>query len=260
MMSAWPLPYFLRISLLSIFVFAAINAQAIDESSRMIQLGDAAYSRRAFDSAINYYEQATTSKPSRAEALYKLGNAHYRLKHLGEAVLSYERALLAQPGFAAPARNVRVIQQQIEPNNSKEVFFIRWWQSITAPELSNFWALSAIIIFLALLVGLGLNQYKRIKPRWQRMQIIFGVLIVATAFIVFALAGAWRDSPKSAAVIMRSDTKFRSVSSGSGKGAGINLPEGLLVKILKGGKDEIMVELPDGQPGFVQRSDIATVE
>src|ERR1043165_2628597 len=99
----------LRILLLSFCLFQVIVAWGNDQE-RLTLLGDAAYNRKAFDSAVNYYELAAAGKSPDAAVLYKLGNAHYRLKHIGEAMLAYERALLRQPGFAAAARNANVIQ------------------------------------------------------------------------------------------------------------------------------------------------------
>src|SRR4051794_39113449 len=111
-MSFSGLAHALRILLVPICLVQVITALGADKG-RLISLGDAAYSRREYDSAINYYEAAASKVPD-AVTLYKLGNAHYRLKHTGEAMLYYERALLKQPGFAAAAKNVRIIQQQVE--------------------------------------------------------------------------------------------------------------------------------------------------
>jgi tetratricopeptide (TPR) repeat protein len=252
------LPVALRSLLLIICLGQASIVCAVDKQ-RMLQLGDAAYARKAFDSAISYYEQAVNAeKVPDAVALYKLGNAHYRLKHIGEAVLSYERALLRQPGFPAAARNLSIIQQQVAPKD-KEVFFIRWWQTMTAPELSNMWAILAIGIFAGMLGLLAWNKYRRQKPDWQKPQVIVFAIILATVFAVFSFSGAQRYTPDSAAVIMRPDTKFQP-SSGSSKGTPMSLPEGLVVKVLDKRKDQIIVALPDGQQGFVQPFDIAIVE
>jgi hypothetical protein len=164
---------------------------------------------------------------------------------------------MRQPGFAAAARNVRSIQQQVSPRTN-EIFFLRWWRAITAVELSNIWAVLAILIFAALLITLGWNYYRKQRANWQKPQIIATALFLATLFVVFSLAGAWRDVPHAAAVVMRPDTKFRPAAAV--KSTGISLPEGLLVSVLNAGKDDVIVSLPDGQEGFVQRSDIAVVE
>lgn len=250
---AWP--SVLRIILFSVCLLGAKCSQA-DDKDRLAVLGDAAYARKAYDSSIYYYEQAGGKFPD-AVILYKLGNAHYRLRHVGEAVLCYERALLRQPGFAAAAKNVRAIQQQVSPTG-KQIFFVRWWQAMTATELSDAWAILAILIFGALLTIIGWNYYRKQRAKWQSPQFIAAALFVAIVSVILSLAGAWRDVPHAVAVVMRPDTKFRPAEVM--KSTGISLPEGLLVKILNANKEDLIVCLPDGQQGFVQRSDIAIVE
>jgi tetratricopeptide (TPR) repeat protein len=250
---AWPnVP---RIVLLLVALLEVTNSWA-NNRDQLISLGDAAYVRKAYDSSIYYYEQAGGKSPD-AVTLSKLGNAHYRLHHMGEAVLSYERALAQQPGFAAASKNVRVIQQQVSPRVN-EVFFLRWWRAVTAAELSNAWAILAILIFATLLITMGWNYYRKQQASWQKPQFIAAALFIAIASVVFSLAGAWRDAPHAKAVVMTPDTKFRPTTMV--KSTGINLPEGLLVKVLNAGKEDVIVSLPDGQEGFVQRSDIALVE
>lgn len=257
-MSAPALLRVVRIFLLSLFTCLAAIAGAKDDATFLAR-GDAAYTRKAYDSAILYYEEAASGKTPDPTALYKLGNAHYRLRHLGEAMLCYERALLRQPGFSAAARNVRVIQQQVSPAGRKEIFFIRWWQAISAPEHSNSWAVLAMAIFAALLGMLAFSRYKRRKLEWLSPQLVGVSLGIACIFLVFSIAGVWRDVPQAQAVIMRPDTKFRP-TTGSAKAGAIALPEGLLVKVLAPQKEEVIVALPDGQQGFVQKADIAAVE
>ncbi len=251
-----------RHSLRGFFVFCSVlltlRASADVNHERLLQLGDAAYMRKAYDSAVSYYEQAASGKTPNAVALYKLGNAHYRLRHIGEAVLSYERALLYRPGFGPAARNARVIQAQVRPGSNKEVFFLRWWRGLTAPEISNLWATLAILTFAALLGALAWSRYRNANTAWLRPQVIVGAVGLTVLFVIFSLSGVLRDVPRATAVVMRPDTKFLPIASG-GKGA-LALPEGLLLKVLHVNHNEITVGLPDGQEGFVQLSDIAVVE
>jgi tetratricopeptide (TPR) repeat protein len=252
------LSHTLRILLLPVCLGLAYNASGSDKD-QLIRLGDAAYQRRSYDSAVSYYQQAASDKSQDAVALYKLGNAHYRLRHIGEAVLSYGKALKQRPGFAAAEKNIRVIQQQVSPTNNKEVFFLRWWQGIASPSLSNLWALIAILLFAMVLGLLAWSHYARKKISWLRPQIVVGGLIAAALFAALGFAAAWSGVPKSEAVVMRPDAKFLPLASDP-KSTGLSLPEGLLVKVLHTENDKATIALPDGQQGFVQRFDIAVVE
>ncbi len=230
-----------------------------NDAGRFLRLGDAAYTRRAFDSAVTYYGQAASGTMPDAVALVKLGNAHYRLRHIGEAMLCYERALMRRPGFAVAAGNARAIQRQVRPGSDKEIFFLHWWRALTAPGLSNLWAVLAVLLFAAVTGALAWRAYSRKNTLWLRTQAVAAAFLIAALFAAFALAGVLRDVPHSRAVVMRPDTKFRPVA-GAAKGGGLSLPEGLLIQVLHVKADEITVSLPDGQEGFVQRTDIAIVE
>lgn len=226
--------------------------------SKAEALGDAAYQRKAYDSAIDYYSRAATAQQAPAEVFFKLGNAHYRLRHVGEAMLAYEKALLRQPAFPAAARNAQIIQEQVSPAARSEIFFLRWWQSLTAPGLTNLWAILAILVFAAVLVGLGLRQFQR-RRGGAAPQLIGAGLVLAALFAVFSFAGAKRYRPREAAVVMRPDVRFQPATQRQA-GAGISLPEGLLVQSLGKAHNGVIVRLQDGQEGFVQASDIALVE
>lgn len=246
----------LRTFLLSCFLLA-YGTNVFAGNDALLRQGDAAYARKAYDSAVSYYEQAAGKAPD-AIALYKLGNAHYRLRHIGEAMLAYERALLFRPGFALAAKNARLIQAQVTPGGDKEIFFLRWWRGLTAPELSNFWAGLAIFTFAALLSVLAWSIYRKRKFSWMRPQTIGAALTLTALFVLFSLSGVWRDVPRGVAVVMRPDTKFRPMAGG-GK-VGPALPEGLLLRVMHVKDGQVTVSLPDGQEGFVQLSDIAVVE
>lgn len=224
-----------------------------------VNLGDAAYQRKSYDSAINYYSRAAAEKDAAASVFFKLGNAHYRLRHIGEAMLAYERALLRQPAFPAAAQNAALIQKQVSPAASHEVFFLRWWQALTAPSLSNMWALLAILLFTGVLLALGWRQFRRMGKGWLRPQVTAGALVLAALFAVFSFAGAKRFAPKSAGVVMRPDVRFQPAVSGTAA-SGLSLPEGLLVEVLHKEKNGFIVQLPDGQEGVVQGTDISVVE
>ncbi|MBS1616120.1 MAG: tetratricopeptide repeat protein [Bacteroidetes bacterium] len=227
--------------------------------SNLERLGDAAYQRRNYDSAINYFSRAAADKSAPAAVLYKLGNAHYRLHHVAEAMLAYERALLRQPAFPAAAHNATLIQKQVSPAAAKEVFFLRWWQALTAASLSNLWAFLAISLFAGLLLTLGWRQYKRLRMAWLRPQVTGGLLVLVLLMAIFSFAGVQRHTPKAAGIVMRPDVRFQSAVSGSATG-GLSLPEGLLVTVLHKEKNGYIVRLPDGQEGIVQGTDIAVVE
>ncbi len=218
--------------------------------------GDAAYQRKAYKEAAGAYQQGIARDSANALLWYKLGNAQYRLRHTGQATYAYARALSIQPAFPEASGNLELIQQQLRPATTSPVFFLRWWNALTRPALSNMWAVLAILAFSLPIVAIAWGRYKKrrglVPPQLTGAGLSLGIV-----FAIFAIAAARSQRPVNKAVIMQQDATAKPTA---GKTDKVILPEGLLVEVLRTGAGEILIELPDGREGLIQRSDIALVE
>lgn len=219
--------------------------------------GDAAYRRKAFAEAAGAYQQAIGRDSGNALNWYKLGNAQYRLRHTGEASFAYAKALALQPAFPEAADNLELIQQQLRPGSGSPVFFIRWWSALTRPGLTNTWAVLAVLCFSLPLLAIAWGRYKKRRGRVIPPQLTGIGIGIGLLFAVIAIAAARSRKPLHKAVVMQQDAAARPTAGKSDK---VILPEGLLLEVLRTGPAEILVELPDGREGLIQRSDIALVE
>jgi hypothetical protein len=243
--------------LLAVFISNPVSAKHAD---MLVRLGDSAYAQKMYDSAAYYYKQAISPINPDPVVLYKLGNAHFRLNRTGEAVLAYERALKRRPGFADAAENLAIIQRRIQPDAGKDdVFFIRWWNALTKPALSNVWAVLSIVFFSFPLGVLIWSRFRRTWPSWLWPQAIVGGIVLSLFFTVLSVAAVPGTSNNSA-VVMQKDAAFRTeIKSGSTPSV-LKLPEGLVVDVLGNDDNQVRVALPDGREGFMQASDIALVK
>lgn len=73
----------------------------------------AAAETRDFDRAIQYYDEAITADPSRAETYYKRANALRNLGRLEEAIAGYDAAIAHKPDYAYAYCNRGVVQQSL---------------------------------------------------------------------------------------------------------------------------------------------------
>jgi hypothetical protein len=245
-----------------LFLLAAFSVEVAEAKPKdtFTRLGDSAYARKLFDSAIYYYQQATASARPDPVALYKLGNAHFRLHQTGEAVLAYERALKRRPGFAAAAENLEIIQRNIQPQSSQdEAFLIRWWRAITKPSMSNTWAILGILFFSFPLCVLTWSRFRRSWPSWLWPRAVVWGIGLSLFFALLASAGI-PDVPDNPAVVMREDAAFRPIAKPGSVQGELKLPEGLVLTILGEDGSQVRVALPDGREGFIQAADIALVE
>lgn len=246
----------------SFYVLATlISVHCFASGNQFEKLGDQAYLRQKFDSAINYYQDAIRAENTNALYWYKLGNAHYRMHHIGEAVLAYERCLERSPSFDAAASNITHIQRNIQGGKQYQpIAFIQLLQALVAPSLSNFYAILALLVVATPLLILSYGKYKRTKIVWLRPQAIIICLAVGAVLVIASIFSAIKNKPSQIAVVMRPDAIFQESVSGAEKTLSANLPEGLVVKVLKKNRESMQIQLPNGQSGKISVSDVAVIE
>lgn len=249
----------LNAGLLLLCVLACTNA--FSDPTKFEQLGDRAYSRQQYDSAVVYYQDALHTDNSSAVNWFKLGNAQYRMQHFGEAVLAYERCLERRPGFAAAAKNVAFIQRQIQGGEQYQpIAIMQLWFVVLSPGMSDFFAWMALFFVSAPLLLLAFARYRKLRFAWLRPQIVVGSIVLGAALLVLSIVSAFRNKPDQIAIVMRQDAIFQETLPGSPKSGVLNLPEGLVVKVSGKKEQGVIVVLPDGRKGTIQRSDIEIVE
>lgn len=242
--------------LLTVLMSWSFSVASASPAKNWTRIGDSAYSKQLFDSALSSYRQAAKEEPVSSELLYKLGNTYYRLGQTGDAVLSFEKALRIQPDFSPASENLRIIQDSLMPAaDASDVFFLRWWKGLTRPHYGNIWAVLAILFFCIPLLLLSWSRWRKVEIPWLWPQWTISGFFLSVLFAVLALSSLNRPD-LGTAVVMRPDAPFRS----GGKAATVSLPEGLVVRILREDKNGLLVSLADGRQGTIQPSDIAIVK
>jgi tetratricopeptide (TPR) repeat protein len=215
------------------------------------QKGNSCYEHKQYDSAAFYYEQIAALKPLNAELYYNLGNTYYRLNKIGFAVLNYERALKINPEYKEAKDNLLLAQSRISNNINPigEIFFIRWWNTITMPGNATTWAVIALITFLLFIGLLLLTRLRKARAPIQ----LQGILVVMfLCFLSLAFFSTKNSTQRSGAVIMEGDAPLMNREL---KGKPLMLvPEGTVVKIEQEQNGWVQVKLPNGREGWLQQS------
>lgn len=213
------------------------------------------YKQKQYDSSVYYYEKIAETKPASAELYYNLGNAYYRLNNIGQSVLNYKRALKIKPGYIFAQDNLLLAQSRMKTKvtPSNDIFFITWWKNFTRPAFSQVWAITALVLFLALA---GISFW----VRWRKVYDYKyrGVLFMGALLFLFILLAAFVSSDKrysqNEAVITSPDAVFKPDMKNPKSEM---LPEGTVVECDEQKGDWLSVKLDDGREGWVQ---IAAVE
>lgn len=222
------------------------------------QQGNKYYKQKNYDSAAHYYAQIAKLEPRNAAVYYNLGNTYYRLNDVGNAVLNYEKALHIQPSYTQAADNLYLAQNRIgnRIQQMPEIFFVRWWKSMTQQGLANTYAITAILLFIAVLgyhIARRLGKISLHIP----LQASVAVLAVIAVLVVLGIVSGGRMADSAMAVIMQEGTPMMAQPK---FGQSVSLiPEGTTVELKGNSAGWYEVILPDGRTGWVQQATLSKI-
>lgn len=240
-----------------IALFPSSMLKAADLLNEAWKKGNAFYQQKEYDSAARYFEIIAATKPADPTVFYNLGNTYYRLNNMGYAVLHYEQALKRKPAYKEAADNLLLAQSRIPGfiQPVKDIFFVTWWKSLTAPATIIAWSVASLLLFIGLI---GLLLYRRLNKKvFIRPQFIGGLAVLWLLSLFMAIAASRSLITDIRAVVISNNTYLSNKTS---KGV-ITLPVGTTVKIISGNNaGSCEVELADNRSGYVRRDQLKVVE
>lgn len=243
--------------LLLFLSFLLLSITSMAEQNKMPQLWKKAndyYLQKQYDSAISYYHSLLQQNPANPSLYYNLGNAYYRKNMVTEAVINYERALFFNPQYKEAQENNLLAKSRI-PNAIKpikDIFFVRWWQTLTSGHWANTWAVLGILLFLALasliFYGILKNRLRQIAPQ---VFVLLPIIILIALFIAYK--AAYNKNNCHLAVVNSKNAVLNNVKSTS-------VPEATTVLVTKREGNGFLVTLPDNRTGWMRQSDLTFVQ
>lgn len=240
-----------QIFLTIILFVGAVHAMAATDYNALWQKGNSAYKQKQYDSAAIYYEQIAALKPKNAEVYYNLGNTYYRLNRVAPAVLNYERALQIDPDHKLAKDNLTLTHSRISNYipEAGDIFFVNWWQALTAANKTTRWAVAALLTFVLTIGLVLLRRYPKAVGKVP-VQLPGFMGFVCACFLLLAFAAAGHSTEATAAVVMQNDAPLMN-NELRGKALAL-VPEGTTVKIKSEKAGWAEVRLPDGRTGWLQ--------
>ena len=221
------------------------------------KIGNQFYAQKEYDSAAAYFEKIASGKPADATIYYNLGNTYYRLNNIGLAVLNYERALKRNPDYKEAADNLLLTQARIPGliQPTRDIFFVRWWKVMTAPDKVMLWAIISLLFFIGLI---GLLLYRRINKNkvYVRPQYIGALVLLWLTGLLLALSAAKSAISNVRAVIIIDNV---SILREGAKGL-VAVPQGTTVTVQSMKASAYQIATPDGHIGMVTKSQLAIVD
>jgi len=119
-----------------------------------ITAANKAYTDGLYTNALELYKQVLKDGYESADLYYNIGNVYYKMNDFTSAILYYERAKKLSPGNEDIDYNLKVanskIADKIEP--IPELFYRRWYTSLTRQFSADTWATAGIIGFIVSLI------------------------------------------------------------------------------------------------------------
>lgn len=240
-----------QLTLFFSIILISIATNAADNYNGWWLKANAFYTEKKYDSAAAYYNKIAELHPNSAEVYYNLGNTYYKLNDIGKSVLNYERTLKLKPNHQQASDNLYLAEGRIENRIQAipEIFFIRWWKAMTASNLTNIYAIIAILLFLGLMAYFILNRLGRIHINLPFQAVIASISVICL-IIILSLVAADRAGGADAAIVIRDKAPLMQQPKLSGSSQ-LLVPEGTKVSIEESSKSWLKVVLPDGRSGWV---------
>lgn len=224
-------------------------------------LADSAYSAGEYATAIDLYESLLIDGES-AVLYYNLGNAYYKVDDMSRAILNYERALRLNPSDKDVRFNLDLARSKTidRVNDRVEIFFVRWFRSLTSLLSLDGWARVAIVTFLLFLFAVALFVFGR-KRSLRKTSLILALILL---FLTVCSNGIGygqkrRLNNRTEAIVMDPSVVVRSTPSPSGTELFV-LHEGRKVTIT----DDAMqawkqIALEDGNVGWIETKSLTVI-
>ncbi len=225
-------------------------------------MGDSAYIRNDFTSAIQIYEYILKTKGEAVDLYYNLGNSYYKAGNMAKAILNYERALLLKPGDSDIRSNLEIARSKTvdKINTAPQIFFINWIHSLINCMGADSWAKCGITFFILFIFGLYFFIFSK-RIILKKIGFIASIVLLISVIVSNVFASHQKDLliNRTDAIIMASSVTIKSTPNESGTDLFI-IHEGHKVSIKDNSmKDWKEIKLEDGNVGWIKTSDIEVI-
>ncbi len=218
---------------------------------------NAAYSANRFEEAAAGYREVLEIAGPSAGLLYNLGCAQLKSGRLGEAVASFHRARRLAPRDPDIQANLRFIgalarpegEEAEESNGAFLAALTGWMFLLTDREVALLQV--ALILWLSLGLVLLASGYRGALRQALVAATITGGLLFALNSLMLG-AHLYRSRAMHEAVVVQPEAEARS-GPGEDNTRVLVLPEGTMIRLREERGDWVLVSLPSGRSGWLQR-------
>jgi tetratricopeptide (TPR) repeat protein len=243
-----------------VLVSASAISQGLDYARDQFSLGNEAYMKGDYETALNHFLEAEPNTEGLA-INYNLGNAYFKLGQIPESILHYERALRFAPSNEDVQYNLSIandmIVDKIEvlPKSKLQI----WWNTFRYRLGPDGWAqicialaITSVLLFLLYYFG----QAKGVRRFGFFGSIVAFVFLVLT-YTLAVSAENYRYAQKSA-IIFTDKVDVKSEPRGGSVNVFV-LHAGTKVEILSQEGEWYEVEIASGAQGWIYQDELKLI-
>ena len=221
------------------------------------------YSQGEYEKAIDGYKELLGIVGPSADLYYNLGCAALKAGRLGGAVVNFHRAARLRPRDEDIKANLRFVEALTKPESEEETgeenllfnFLIRWMFLLTESELAVLQLVFLLVFTVsATVLAIGLSGMLR-----------KATLTAAGAALVLLLLNSfllgihiYRNDYVHQAVVVQANAEARS-GPGEDNTRVLVLPEGTLLRIRQQRNGWVLVSLPSGRSGWLEKDKLEEI-
>ncbi len=232
------------------FLWSSSFLQARGIAANFWNKADSFYAMKEYDSALVHFLRYGEMAGESADLHYNLGNTYFRLNRVGPSVLHFEKALFLAPGDAQIRENLLLAKSRVSNRIAewKPIFFVRWWERIIRQDMATLWAVSALGLYILLLLAM-LGPILGIGPRIPKRG-LGGMAALWLVMMVLGFFSAAKRQDSGRGVVMTSHASLQA-SPEPGKPQSL-VPEGTTVIWNQQRGSWVELTLPDGRRGWME--------
>lgn len=256
-------PVLAIVVLFLIFSETALSQDGLgsSEARRIFEKAGELYQEKEYNSAAAEYQKIVDSGYKSAEVLFNLGNCRYKLQDYPAAILNYERAKKLSPGDDEIEFNIKLANLQIVDKIKPvpEVFYVRWYKSLTGAASSSGWGrLTLILLWTGLLFAAGFVFLR--DSRYKRICFFAGVVVMILSLFsaIIGFDVKKNELERNEAIVMTESVFVKSSPDTDSKNL-FMLHSGTKVKIEDKIDDWYKIEIADGNDGWMKADEVEKI-
>lgn len=243
----------MKYRLVIVFTFLSLMGFSNTHLDSLFITANQDYQTEKYVEAIDNYQTILDSNYYSFELYFNLANANYQFGKIPLSIYYYEKALQIKKDKDA-LNNLALAQNRItliEP--IPQLFYIRWWNNITHQLSQKMW--SVLLITGIWLSSVLLILFIKNRKKWKFNGLLLSIII--TFLIGGQLYNANIQENKVYGIILKEAKLFDDNINYQSSG---NVDRGNKVLILNESENMFLINLLDGQSGWVEKNRIKTLE